>query len=184
MNTIGSRIKHLRSLEKLTQKDFSRRLLVSQSYLSGLENNNEFPTNKLIKLICLEFGINENWLTDNIGEIYDDVYENDRSASSEISNSALLNILMLLSTKSNVEYGMYAHSLSCFSGILSSASLSDENFRIEYLNLMEVLLSNLAYAIRVFCGKHDKEIHDNHKKVVLNDLEQLFSFLLESNHNI
>ncbi len=76
MDTIGNRIKHLRKVEGLKQKEFANRLLVSQSYLSGLENNNETPTEKLIKLICYEFHINEIWLTDNIGEMYDSAYLN------------------------------------------------------------------------------------------------------------
>ena len=53
MKSISDRIKTLRKSECLTQKEFAKRLLVSQSYLSGLENGNEVPTNRLIKLICL-----------------------------------------------------------------------------------------------------------------------------------
>ena len=78
MHEIGNRIRLLRKAENLTQKDFSKRLLISQSYLSGLENGNEVPTSKLLKLICLEFGVNESWLVNNSGEMYDEVYENDK----------------------------------------------------------------------------------------------------------
>ena len=52
MNNISDRIRVLRKSEHLTQKEFAKRLLISQSYLSGLENGNEIPTNKLLKLIC------------------------------------------------------------------------------------------------------------------------------------
>ncbi|MFR1480925.1 MAG: helix-turn-helix domain-containing protein [Hydrogeniiclostridium mannosilyticum] len=37
MHEIGNRIRLLRKAENLTQKDFSKRLLISQSYLSGLK---------------------------------------------------------------------------------------------------------------------------------------------------
>ena len=106
MNNISDRIRVLRKSEHLTQKEFAKRLLISQSYLSGLENGNEIPTNKLLKLICLEFGVSESWLLNDNGEMYTEVYEMisvlDRSVKWCFTQN-----MTLLSTKSNVEYGFY-----------------------------------------------------------------------------
>lgn len=75
LDTIESRIRYLRKTEKLTQKDFAHRVLISQSYVSGIENGSEIPTDKLLKLICLEFGIKESWLIDGNGKMYGEAYE-------------------------------------------------------------------------------------------------------------
>lgn len=67
MNDISQRIKLLRKENNLTQKQFAERILVSQSYLSRLENGSELPNDKLIKLIALEFDVPTNWLEDGSG---------------------------------------------------------------------------------------------------------------------
>lgn len=137
MSVIGGRVRDLRKCEHLTQKDFAKRLLVSQSYLSGIENNNEVPTSKLIKLICHEFGVSEEWLTSGQGEMYEAVYENDKGTLADISNNALLKIMQLLSTKSNVQYGHSAYSLAGFADILAYSTLLSEDEKLRYLAAIE-----------------------------------------------
>lgn len=172
MNTINDRIKYLRKNEKLTQKDFAHHLLISQSYLSGVENGNEIPTNKLLKLICLEFGVNESWLIDGIGEVYDEVNENDKASLAEISNSALLKIMTLLSTQSNVEYGFFAVSLEAFTNILQKGLLLKESSKLEYLKTTQNLMLDLD---RMLSAAHDEQTHSlmQHKKTLYEDIEIL-----------
>lgn len=67
MNTINERIKLLRTDNKLTQKQFSERILVTQSYLSRIESGKEMPNDKLIKLIALEFNVSTEWLEKGTG---------------------------------------------------------------------------------------------------------------------
>ncbi len=62
MSIIGERIKATRKKEELTQKEFSKRILVTPSYLSRVENGSEKPTDMLVKLISLEFNVPLNWL--------------------------------------------------------------------------------------------------------------------------
>lgn len=150
MSVIGGRVRDLRKSEHLTQKDFAKRLLVSQSYLSGIENNNEAPTSKLIKLICHEFGIREEWLTTGQGEMYDAVYENDKGTLADISNSALLKIMQMLSTKSNVQYGHSAYSLAGFADILDCSTLLSEDERLRYLAAIENFTLEFQRAILAF----------------------------------
>lgn len=187
MNTINSRIKYLRKNEKLTQKDFSKRLLVSQSYLSGVENGNETPTNKLLKLICLEFGVNESWLIDGIGEMYDEVYENDKVASVEISNAGLLKIMNLLSTHSNVEYNLYATCIDFNANILTQISHFDEDMKIVYLGLLQTLLMNMDRTFYVYCNNPSASLEKHHSEV-LSDVQNLLNYmsktLSEANNNL
>jgi transcriptional regulator with XRE-family HTH domain len=62
METIGERLKRLRKELKLRQGEFARRIDLSQSMLSGIENGNEILSDRNMKLICLEFGVNLEWL--------------------------------------------------------------------------------------------------------------------------
>ena len=176
-NTVGKRIKQLRKSEELTQKDFSKRLLISQSYLSGLENGNEMPTEKLMKLICLEFGINSRWLTDGSGEMYSEVYENDKVGLVEISNSALLKIMTLLSTKSNVEYGLYANILDLFTNILKCRYIQDEEQKLQYLDFIQTFIMDFERMLYVLfsdfgCSQENIEKHDVE---IYRDLERIVS---------
>ncbi|MCM1193941.1 MAG: helix-turn-helix domain-containing protein [Butyrivibrio sp.] len=176
MDILGNRIKALRKAEGLTQKDFSKRLLISQSYLSGLENGNEVPANKFIKLICLEFGVREDWLVNGNGEMYDDVYENSKETLAEVSNYALLKILTLLTTHSNVEYGFCAYSLNSIASMLFQARSYDENSRLIYLELIQNLFMNLDRALSV--AKDNKQANmENHKNLLLDNLNKLLEYV-------
>ena len=173
MESISNRIKSLRKVEGLTQKEFANRLLVSQSYLSGLENGNEIPTNKLTKLICLEFGVNESWLISGLGEMYDNVYENERSTLAEISNSALLKILSLLSTKSNVEYGYFANSINLLADLLTQGLKLGEDTKLDYFENIQNLLMDIERAIYVTNNVPEHTL-ENHKEGVIDDITQIF----------
>jgi len=176
MESISNRIKLLRKTEKLTQKEFAKRLLISQSYLSGLENGNELPTNKLTKLICLEFGINEAWLINGLGDMYDTVYENEKSALAEVSNSALLKILTLLSTKSNVEYGLFANSIDLLANLLSRGIYLSEDIKLDYFEHIQNLLMDIDRAVYV-TNNISPQTLEHHKKGVISDINQIFECL-------
>lgn len=65
MKTLGSRIKDVRLSAGMTQFDFSQKVGVSRSHISKIETDAIHPSNTVIKVICLAFGIDENWLKDN-----------------------------------------------------------------------------------------------------------------------
>jgi len=68
MDTIGDRIKQIRKEFLLTQDEFGSRVKVTNAHISKIENNNDCPSDMLIKLITIEFNINEEWLRDGVGE--------------------------------------------------------------------------------------------------------------------
>lgn len=178
MNDIGERIKILRKEEKLKQIDFSKRLLLSQSYLSSVESGRENPTDKVLKLICLEFGVNESWLLSGDGEMYSDLFENDKDALVEISNSVLLKFLLLLSTKSNVEYGLYAETALSGVGILGATKQMNSDQKVEYLKKIEKLTMDLERLIIVSSGGVSKSKFKDHQTEVNSDMESLYSFVI------
>jgi len=62
MRDIGSRLKQIRESKGLNQAEFANLVEISQSMLSGIETGRETLSDRYIKIICLEFGINEDWL--------------------------------------------------------------------------------------------------------------------------
>ncbi|NSW90252.1 MAG: helix-turn-helix domain-containing protein [Firmicutes bacterium] len=82
---IADRIKLIRKEAKLTQKQFGERIGVSDAHISKIESNKDNPSDSLIKVICMEFDINEQWLRDGIGNMKD--------ASSRITEKAANNLV-------------------------------------------------------------------------------------------
>lgn len=61
------RIKYLRKSMGLTQTEFGRRLGVTTSAISGYELGTISPSDAIIRSICREFGVREEWLRDGAG---------------------------------------------------------------------------------------------------------------------
>lgn len=68
--TIGERIRQVRRDKKMNQTDFGKTIFVSQNYLSAIEKNDNLATDKIIKLICLIYGVSEEWLRTGEGSMY------------------------------------------------------------------------------------------------------------------
>ncbi len=68
--TLNERIKELRKLRRLSQKEFAETIGISQRSVSwGEQPGNNVPDNT-IKNICMTFGINEDWLRNGIEPMY------------------------------------------------------------------------------------------------------------------
>ena len=61
-NTVGERIKAIRKIFNLTQKDFAKPIGVSYGHISNIEKNKDAPSKALIKLISSEYEIEEDWI--------------------------------------------------------------------------------------------------------------------------
>lgn len=68
--TIGERVAELRRDAKKNQKEFAKSLLTSQSHISGIERGEKNLTEKMIRFICVEYSVNEDWLRSGIGNKY------------------------------------------------------------------------------------------------------------------
>ena len=69
-NDISQRIKELRKVLNMTQVSFSRVIALSSGYLAGIETKKRKVNNRLIKLICSSFKVNEQWLLYGEGSIF------------------------------------------------------------------------------------------------------------------
>ena len=65
---VGTRIRLVRQSVDLPQKDFARRLAISQSTLSQVENGRQYPTYQTILGIAEQWGANCQWLVVGEGE--------------------------------------------------------------------------------------------------------------------
>lgn len=68
MITINDRIKQIRNLANLTQTEFAEKIGLTKNYISLVENGQRAPSDRTINDICREFGVNETWLREGVGE--------------------------------------------------------------------------------------------------------------------
>ena len=68
--TVNERIRQLRQVLNMSQTDFSKAICVSIGYTAGIENGYKTANDRIIRLICLTFGVNELWLKTGDGEMF------------------------------------------------------------------------------------------------------------------
>lgn len=66
---IKDRIKAIRKEKKLTQVEFGETIGVKGNTVTNYETGLRIPTDAVIKSICREFSVNENWLRTGEGEM-------------------------------------------------------------------------------------------------------------------
>lgn len=72
MSTFGERLTQIRKGQGMTQVQMAAALGVSRSQFSNVENDNREPSDLLVKSVCREFSVDENWLRFGEGEPYFD----------------------------------------------------------------------------------------------------------------
>ena len=69
---VRERIRQARKALGFTQVAFAQRIAVSPSYLAGMELGDKTVNDRTIKLISMEFGIDEHWLRTGDGVMLGD----------------------------------------------------------------------------------------------------------------
>lgn len=59
---MNNRIKELRRELEMTQDDFAKKLGLARNSIANYEIGRRIPSNSVIKSICREFGVSEDWL--------------------------------------------------------------------------------------------------------------------------
>lgn len=59
---ICERFKEIRLSLKMKQGDFAKEVKTTQGHISDIENGRKGVSDRLIEIICLKYGINEEWL--------------------------------------------------------------------------------------------------------------------------
>ncbi|MDR1507842.1 MAG: helix-turn-helix transcriptional regulator [Treponema sp.] len=68
--SVSTRIREVRKTLSLSQKDFAKTICVSGSYLADVENDYRKVNDRLIRLVSVIHGINEQWLKTGEGEMF------------------------------------------------------------------------------------------------------------------
>jgi transcriptional regulator with XRE-family HTH domain len=68
--TIQDRIVKVRDSLGLTQKDFAKDIYVSQTYYSNVERGTRPINNRIIALICSQYGVNKEFLLTGKGKMF------------------------------------------------------------------------------------------------------------------
>lgn len=66
---VSQRIKEVRENKKLSQKEFADRIDMKRNSIAQIETGIRNPSDRTLKAICKEFGINYSWLKDGIGDM-------------------------------------------------------------------------------------------------------------------
>lgn len=81
MSTVAERIMEIVEQTGLNKSEFARRINVTPAYISKLgKSPDSMPSDRTISDICREFGANEIWLREGIGEMFQQ-----RSRSEELA---------------------------------------------------------------------------------------------------
>jgi transcriptional regulator with XRE-family HTH domain len=68
--TVNNRIIAVRNSLGLTRKDFCKNIFISQSYYSNVENGTRPINDRIIALICSQYGVSKEYLLTGKGEMF------------------------------------------------------------------------------------------------------------------
>jgi transcriptional regulator with XRE-family HTH domain len=68
--TVNERVRRVRQALNMSQTDFSRAIYISSGYTAEIENGHRTANDRIIHLIGLTFGVNEQWLKTGQGEMF------------------------------------------------------------------------------------------------------------------
>lgn len=68
--SIHERICEIRQALGLSQSKFAKDIFIFSGYVAGLELGHRKVNDRLIKLICAQYNVNEAWLRDGTGEMF------------------------------------------------------------------------------------------------------------------
>lgn len=155
MDNIAERLKEVRKDYKLNQKEFSKRIGVTNAHISRMEKGITVPSEALIKLICKEFGINEEWLKKGTEPMY--IEELEFKTGEILSNSVALFNKLLRSENKNIRYRA-AKLNELFSNITDVNDLDDETKSIFLDLLINIFLTIQNYNTPIKERLHYKQL--------------------------
>ena len=68
---MNERIKRIRKSLNMTQEEFSKKIELSRNFIAQVEIGTKTPSNRTISDICKIFDVNEEWLRNGTGEMFE-----------------------------------------------------------------------------------------------------------------
>ena len=122
---MNKRIKQVRLKNEMSQEEFGKRIgIESRAHISALENGNRNITDRIIKDVCREFSINEDWFRTGEGEMLKDMSDDTAEIVSELleENNPFYDLIL---------------------GIMKTYKKLDDKSQTVLKNLSQELLDNL-----------------------------------------
>lgn len=121
---IGKRINELRTSQqiKLTMEKFGERLGVQKSAINKLEKGQNHLTDTMIKTICHEFNVNEEWLRNGSGDMF--LIPEDKTAAA---------VERILTNKDDVIYKSLVSFVDTYEQLSPSSKKALQDFAIDWL---------------------------------------------------
>lgn len=82
--SVNQRIKEIRVALGLSQAKFASAISISNGYIAGIELENRRVNDRIIKLICSAYNVNETWLKEGTGEMFNQEPDQGLSRALEI----------------------------------------------------------------------------------------------------
>jgi len=89
---VNRRISEIRKALGLTQQEFAEKLKISQAHASALERNSRTIHDRILKMICFTYGVDESWLKTGNGDMF--AQDRDFKLEEVISNFKKLDELL------------------------------------------------------------------------------------------
>ena len=115
---MNERLKKLRKKLDITQQEFADRIGINRHYFANYETGRNKPIDAIIKSICREFNVNEEWLRTGIGEMFieEDFFSLDDYAKSnnltDIEKKLILGFMKLDPKVREAVYSVFKNAFS------------------------------------------------------------------------
>jgi transcriptional regulator with XRE-family HTH domain len=70
METVYERIKEIRMSLGISQREFSKRIYITQSFYGDIELGKKHINDRIIQLISTQFNVNKGWIKNGEGEMF------------------------------------------------------------------------------------------------------------------
>lgn len=151
MSSIGERFKKIRKGLGFNQKDFAKELGISQTHISSVENGKDNPSTALIKLLCLKYNIDEEWLVEGKGDPDPgwDMSTDDGAISKY--NAMRVTLERRLQQRSGEDLTNTVQAFSFFESLITPQKLNDAEAS-EYLKFVRLVIDEFEKLIfKVSC---------------------------------
>lgn len=90
MSTLGERLRQIRQETGLTQTQLAQKVGIRPQHVNGIERGQKTPSEQLIKSLCRELGVREEWLREGKEPVFLSVEEEVRRLLARYGRRALL----------------------------------------------------------------------------------------------
>lgn len=189
MGSIGERIKKIRVDANLNQEQFAKKISVSRSFISRVENGKETPSDTLVKLISSLFDRNYEWVKDGVGKEYHH-FKEARIKRQSIMKSDLIPMLAEQNTNPFVmfDYAKIIQDIASFLFDNGALSGSERYFSYSLYSFIKNLSSYMKLRISLIrageADEYDVEVEEDKKYLMgkLSDnIDEMLRCLYEEN---